>query len=161
MLKTSTEFVIQSPNFTSPSAAGTPDMTSWTEFFPGTGPSATATEIVMVQANSTSKGSLVGAAVGGTIAACLVVLACAFFFLRRRVRGRASQRTTETDVSRRCADLESQVFVLREQVNRLEAQQVRFAGVSEVTYTHEKDVGALEKGAETKLMKEAPPTYGD
>ncbi|KAJ7093605.1 hypothetical protein C8R44DRAFT_989977 [Mycena epipterygia] len=163
----------QSPSSAMPSATGivtgTPLMypgPSFTEFFNGTtarpsSAEAVSTAIAVPQANPTPKGSIVGAAVGGSVAACLVVLA-GVLFLRRRARARASQHTAESDFSRRCADLESQVFVLREQVNRLEAQQVRFVGFSGgFSYTHEKDAQALEKGADTKSMKEAPPTYGD
>lgn len=113
-------------------------------------------------ANTPTVGSVVGPAVGVSLGVSLLAVAGVFFFLRRRrARARAPPRiaAAESDVNRRCAELENQVFILQEQGTRLEAQQVRFAGGSGILYMHEKDAEALDKG-DTKSMKEAPPTYG-
>lgn len=102
------------------------------------------------------------AAIGGSIAACLVVFGGLLFCFCLRYRPRkpvvAVAVDGAPDASRRCEDLEGQVRALREQVERLEARQLADLGGAAVLYTHEKDAEALEKDP---AVKELPPTYVD
>ncbi|KAJ7144469.1 hypothetical protein C8R44DRAFT_759994 [Mycena epipterygia] len=114
--------------------------------------------VTSIRSSGVSKGPIVAAAVGGSIAACLVVFGGLLFCLRYRPRKTVVGVDGAADSSRRYEDLEGQVRALREQVERLEARQLAGAGGGAVLYTHEKDAEALEKDP---AAKELPPTYVD
>ncbi|KAJ7850454.1 hypothetical protein B0H13DRAFT_1905644 [Mycena leptocephala] len=109
-----------------------------------------------------SKGMVIGAAVGGSVAASLVILAGGLFCLRYRARKMkfiAVESAHNTDLGTRCDQLEREV---REQLDRLEAQRLAgHYGGGAVLYTHEKDSEVFFRGAEKKEGKEGPPTYAD
>ncbi|KAJ7131521.1 hypothetical protein C8R43DRAFT_660029 [Mycena crocata] len=112
--------------------------------------------------NTIHKGPIIGAAIGGSIAASLAVVAVALFCVRYRVRrthmvsiGGAMDNNTA-----RYNDLEAQVVALRAEVDRLVGLQQSGGGA--VMYTNEKDAEAgVGKGAGDKGEKETLPTYGD
>ncbi|KAJ7430775.1 hypothetical protein B0H11DRAFT_2134361, partial [Mycena galericulata] len=109
----------------------------------------------------------------GCIAGTLLVVGGIFFHLRRR-RTRAHRARvaaskpfpmqmdrTDSEARARCDDLERQLRALREQVDRLEGQQVQHtfgAGDARVFYTNEKDEEALRE--KKRKSDGAPPTYG-
>lgn len=113
-----------------------------------------------------SKGAVIGAAVGGSLSASLVILAGVLFCLRYRARKTmviAVESAHTADISSRCDQLEREVRGLREQLDRLEAQRLAGEygyGGRAVLYTHEKDAD-LTLGTEKKDRKESLPTYAD
>ncbi|KAJ7693095.1 hypothetical protein B0H17DRAFT_1132797 [Mycena rosella] len=146
-----------------PTTAGTP-------FTRGATSAVTATDWYpapssgVYAASGISKGPVVAAAVGGSIASCLVVLAGTLFCFHHRSRpGRppnssADAAPAEAENKRRCDELESQVRALRDQLARLEA---RVDGGPAILYTNEKDPEAFDKPADGARRKESPPTYAD
>ncbi|KAJ6533894.1 hypothetical protein DFH09DRAFT_1181024 [Mycena vulgaris] len=99
------------------------------------------------------------AAIGGSVAGFLVVLAGVLFFVHRR-RARKTvlvNMDTKAETNRRCDDLENQVFELRAQLDRLE----QFAHGTGARYTNTKEAEALGKGSDAEVKKGAPPTYAD
>ncbi|KAJ6533895.1 hypothetical protein DFH09DRAFT_1181025 [Mycena vulgaris] len=101
----------------------------------------------------------VPAAIGGSIAGFVVVLAGVLFFVHRH-RARKTVVVNEdamAETNRRCDDLESQVFELRTQLDHLE----QFAQGTGARYTNTKEAEALGKGCDAKVKKGAPPTYAD
>ncbi|KAJ7486997.1 hypothetical protein FB451DRAFT_1228524 [Mycena latifolia] len=114
-----------------------------------------------VEVDHGGKGANIAAAVGGSVAACLIILAGVLFFIRRSRARRTLVVTLDSaaETRRRCTDLESQVHALREQVDRLEAQQLTASYGVGALYTHEKDPAALGKVAGGEMKQEAPPTY--
>ncbi|KAJ7167419.1 hypothetical protein C8R43DRAFT_174656 [Mycena crocata] len=120
---------------------------------------AAATSVAM-ESSHLSKGPIVAAAVGASIAACLVLLAGVLFCLRSRARTIAFEGVADT--ARRCTDLEKQLLALGEQVTRLEAQQQAQARATGVQYMNEKDPDALEKlVADPRRTRDSLPTYMD
>ncbi|KAJ6576170.1 hypothetical protein DFH09DRAFT_1150546 [Mycena vulgaris] len=117
---------------------------------------------------SVSKGPIVAAAVGGSIASCLVVLAGTLFCFRHRTRRSPSLEAdalaaaSESRSSRRCDQLEGQLRALQEQIARLEARvDGGGGGGGVVLYTNEKDAEVLDKNADAERRKEALPVYVD
>ncbi|KAJ7176050.1 hypothetical protein C8R43DRAFT_942860 [Mycena crocata] len=115
--------------------------------------------------NTIHKGPIIGAAIGGSVAASLAVVLAALFCFRYRARrthmvsiGGAMDNNTA-----RYNDLESQVVALRADVDRLVGlQQMVHTDGSAVMYTNEKDAEAeIKKGTGAKGKKEALPTYAD
>ncbi|KAJ6541407.1 hypothetical protein B0H19DRAFT_1173119 [Mycena capillaripes] len=107
-----------------------------------------------------SKGPIIGAAVGGSIAASLVVLAGTLFCARLRTRNTLAPPVEgASDVTRRCEALEREVSMLREQLARLEARLPSGSGegAAAILCTNEKDGLALDG----KAVKDQPPTYLD
>ncbi|KAJ7259946.1 hypothetical protein B0H12DRAFT_1231893 [Mycena haematopus] len=108
---------------------------------------------------SVSKGPIIAAAVGASIAASLVVLAIGLFCIRIRIRPRpprAAERASD-DVAHRCTALEREVTMLRERLVRLEAREACPRSGGALLYTNEKDGEALDG----KAAKDHPPTYVD
>ncbi|KAJ7327903.1 hypothetical protein DFH08DRAFT_884155 [Mycena albidolilacea] len=128
-------------------------------------PSPSSSGVPYVADASASKGPIIAAAVGGSIAASLVVLAGALFCLRMRLplrprtppRDRSPTSAAEDPVALagRCTALEREVSTLRERLSRLEARTVPAAPL--MMYTNEKDGEALDG----KVAKDHPPTYVD
>jgi hypothetical protein len=127
---------------------------------------ATATAEAIPSPGGISKGAVIGAAVGGSLSASLVILAGVLFCLRHRARKTmviAVESAHTADVSSRCDQLEREVGALREQLDRLEARRLAGEygyGGEAVLYTHEKDAD-LTLGMEKKDRKGSLPTYAD
>ncbi|KAF8143112.1 hypothetical protein K438DRAFT_1876725 [Mycena galopus ATCC 62051] len=108
-----------------------------------------------------SNGPIIAAAVGGSIAASLVVLAGVLFCMRARFNGKTHHTPTVAaenaeEIAQRCTALEREVSMLRERLGRLEAR--RDSGPrAMMLYTNEKDGEALDG----KVAKDHPPTYVD
>lgn len=121
----------------------------------------------MAYGGGVSKGTVIGAAVGGSVAASLVILAGGLFCLRYRARKTmfiAVESAHNADLGARCDQLEREMRGLREQLDRLEAQRLAGQygyGGGAVLYTHEKDSEVFTRGAEKKEGKKGPPTYAD
>ncbi|KAF7328166.1 hypothetical protein MVEN_02574200 [Mycena venus] len=137
-----------------------------TSFFPPAGSEAAATAFPssgaapMSVSGSTdfSRGPIIGAAVGGSIAASLVVLAGVLFCLRLRTRNTPAPPVEgASDVLRRCEALEREVSMLRERLARLEARGSGGAAAAATLYTNEKDGLTLDG----KAVKDQPPSYLD
>jgi hypothetical protein len=109
--------------------------------------------------SNVSKGPIVAAAVGGSVASSLVVLAGVLFCLRlRRPHTHVPLVESASDTTRRCEALEREVATLRDRLARLEARETGHSGRSPaVLYTNEKDGVALDG----KVAKDRPPTYLD
>ncbi|KAJ7488433.1 hypothetical protein FB451DRAFT_1227279 [Mycena latifolia] len=131
-------------------------------------PSSMAVPVAAPASAGIERGPIVAAAVGGSIASCLVVLAGTLFCFYHRarpgrshsVRSAVEAGTAEGEARRRCDALEGELRALRAQLARLEARVDASASAGgAVLYTNEKDPAALEKSADG--AKESPPTYMD
>ncbi|KAJ6533897.1 hypothetical protein DFH09DRAFT_1325548 [Mycena vulgaris] len=104
-----------------------------------------------------SRGPIVAAAVCGSIAVTLIVLAemlfCTCF---QACKTQIVEMDSAGETKKRCADLENQVFELRAQLDRLERS---VHGIGAI-YTHE-EAEALGMGGDTAVKTSAPPTYAD
>ncbi|KAJ7184845.1 hypothetical protein C8R46DRAFT_1065307 [Mycena filopes] len=145
----------------SPTAAVSPIMSA-TPAFSGEGNSGidgTSASVVSESHHGPSSSTVIGAAVGGSLAVSLLVLAGALFCLRYRVRKtRIVGIEGAADANNRCAVLEGEVLALREQVDRLVAHRLEDDG--KVAYIHEKHVKELGDGTE-KEAKGYLPTYAE
>ncbi|KAF8164272.1 hypothetical protein K438DRAFT_1984781 [Mycena galopus ATCC 62051] len=139
-------------------------------------PEATITEIenessgYFISPSGLSQGQVIGAAVGGSLGAAILVLACGFFLLG--YRGRRAYKTMviglegadNGELGRRCDQLESDVRALREQLDGFEARRLGdmpgYQGEA-VLYTDEKDGAAFKHDTDVKGGKFRPPAYAD
>ncbi|KAJ6550212.1 hypothetical protein B0H19DRAFT_1160631 [Mycena capillaripes] len=131
-----------------PALSGSAAASSFPSFFPSSANESSA---------GLAKGSVIAAAVGGSIAASLIVVAGVLFCLRQRSRQTTAPAVEgASDVTRRCEALEREVAALRAQLARLEARSLG-GGAGVAMYTNEKDGLALDG----KVAKDHPPTYVD
>ncbi|KAJ6472533.1 hypothetical protein C8R45DRAFT_1013268 [Mycena sanguinolenta] len=124
---------------------------------------STATSVFFDSSAPVSRGPIIAAAVGGSIASSLVVIAGVLFCLRTRYSPRAQPSSTpdigsdDDAVAARCTALEREVGLLRERLARLERRESYPRSTPALLYTNEKDGQALDG----KVAKDHPPIYID
>ncbi|KAK7045212.1 hypothetical protein R3P38DRAFT_2883060 [Favolaschia claudopus] len=146
----------------------------------GSSNSGFATSSSEASSSSSNQGPIIAAAVGGSVAVTLALLAAILFCFFRSARLRrhlgvspppSSEKQPESqshphlqaDLAWRCTSLENEMSVLRERLTRLEvrdANRMRDEAsrrAPAVMYSNEKDGVALDG----KVAKDRPPTYLD